>query len=103
MSDLCDRDRVNASFVFGGKPLQVTESGDGWRVRYDGKDVEHAHLDHALAAALGWPPSSVHSLVRGILTGRRAAILGAEMRPSRILRVCQRLIACGDWWPRESR
>lgn len=76
MNDQCDRDRVNAPFVFGGKPLQVTELRGGWRVRYDGKDVEHAHLDRALAAAVGWPPGSVHSLVRGILEGEPGSDLG---------------------------
>ena len=75
MSDHHDRERVNA-FVFGGKPLQVTELRGGWRVSYDGKDVEHAHLDHALAGALGQPPGSVLVLLRGILDGPPGRDLG---------------------------
>lgn len=67
MSDNPDRERINASFVFEGKPLQATEFRGGWRVSYDGKDVEHAFLDYALAGALGRPPGSVLSLLRRIL------------------------------------
>lgn len=53
----------------GGKPLQVTELWGGWRVSYDDKEVEHAHLDYTLARALGRPPRSVLDLVRSILRG----------------------------------
>lgn len=76
MSDHRDRERISASFVFEGKPLQATELRGGWRIRYDGKDIEHAHLDHALAGALGRSPGSVLSLVRRILEGQAGSDLG---------------------------
>ena len=49
--------------------MQVTELWGGWRVSYDDKEVEHAHLDYTLARALGRPPRSVLDLVRSILRG----------------------------------
>ena len=81
MSDHHDRERINASFVFEGKSLQVTELGDGWRASYDGKDVEHANLDHALAGALGRPPGSVLALVREILEGQVGSDRRADTHP----------------------
>ena len=48
-----------------------------WRVGYEGKEVEHAHLDYALVGALRWPRGSVLDLVRRILNGEPGGNWGA--------------------------
>lgn len=77
MTDREGRTPLDAGYAVGGKPLRVTELRDGWRVSYEGKEVEHRHLDHALAGAFGRPPGSLLDLVQRILTAPPGADLAS--------------------------
>jgi hypothetical protein len=77
MNDAQDQRRINGSYVFDGKPLEVMELPDRWRISYDGKEVEHANIDHALAGAVGRSPGLVLGLVRQILNSEPGSDLGS--------------------------
>ena len=76
MSDDQDQRRIDGWYVLDGRPLMVTELRDRWRVSYDGNEVEHANIDHALAGALGRPPGMVLGLIRQILNSEPGSDLG---------------------------
>ncbi len=77
MNDDQDRGRIYGSYVFDGKELAVVESQDGWRVNHDGKEVEHANIDHALAGAVRRSPGLMLGLVRQILNSAPGSDLGS--------------------------
>lgn len=61
-------ERVEVTFEHHGRSLSVAELQTGWRVAYGERVVIDAHLDRAVARALGVSPGSTLELVRRILS-----------------------------------
>jgi hypothetical protein len=65
--DLKQPVRVDVTFDYQGRTLSVVELRPGWRVAYGDRIVVEAHLDRALARAIGIPAGSQLELIRRIL------------------------------------